>query len=430
MTLAEMLDRPIAFQRAFVSLGAGITGALMLSQAVYWSNRTSGDDGWFYKSQAEWESETGLTRTEQERARRGLKSIGVLEEKYVGLPAKLYYRVNLDVLAASLGRGARPVSLDEVLSTHQAALKKLSRAGYMRAVRAGVEAEKVDYADVLRTHGMVCGCCGKAITRGPGKTPESLAFDHKHPIAKGGPHTAENLRPTHAACNGRKGDAAPDIQPASAEQPRMLIASNQGCLQQASLDVCDKQAGVLTASKQECLQQATILTETTTETTAEIISEGAPPPSAGRLVDAAPPKRKRQAKPKDEAEEERQAACRAIWSAYSQAYLDRYETTPVRNQKVNSQVDGLRTRLGHEAPAVAEFFVWINDAYLLRNCHNFGLLLANAEGYRTQWATGRQVNGTTAKQIENTQANINAAQQAAANIRAGGSSNAFLRPNR
>lgn len=145
---------------------------------------------------------------------------------------------------------------------------------------------------------------------------------------------------------------------------------------------------------------------------------------------AAPPKRKRQAKPKDEAEEERQAACRAIWAAYSQAYLDRYETTPVRNQKVNSQVDGLRTRLGHEAPAVAEFFVWINDAYLLRNCHNFGLLLANAEGFRTQWATGRQVNGATAKQLENTQANINAAQQAAANIRAGGSTNAFLRPNR
>ncbi|WP_341785685.1 helix-turn-helix domain-containing protein [Pseudomonas nicosulfuronedens] len=145
---------------------------------------------------------------------------------------------------------------------------------------------------------------------------------------------------------------------------------------------------------------------------------------------AEPPRRKRQAKPKDEAEEERQAACRAIWSAYSQAYQDRYETAPVRNQKVNTQVDTLRTRLGHEAPAVAEFFVWINDSYLIRHCHNFGLLLANAEGYRTQWATGRQMNGATARQLENTQANINAAQQAAANIRAGGSTNAFLRPNR
>ena len=30
-------DRPIAFNRDFVDLGIGITGALLLSQAIYWS---------------------------------------------------------------------------------------------------------------------------------------------------------------------------------------------------------------------------------------------------------------------------------------------------------------------------------------------------------------------------------------------------------
>lgn len=72
MNLASMLDRPIAFQRSFVHLGAGITGALMLSQAVYWANRGSDDDGWFFKTQVEWEDETGLSRTEQETARKKL----------------------------------------------------------------------------------------------------------------------------------------------------------------------------------------------------------------------------------------------------------------------------------------------------------------------------------------------------------------------
>ena len=33
--ISQFLDRPIAYHRSFVTLGAGITGAVMLSQAVY-----------------------------------------------------------------------------------------------------------------------------------------------------------------------------------------------------------------------------------------------------------------------------------------------------------------------------------------------------------------------------------------------------------
>ncbi|KJC14682.1 hypothetical protein DZA25_29080, partial [Pseudomonas aeruginosa] len=102
MNLADMLDRPIAFQRAFVSLGAGITGALMLSQAVYWTCRTEDADGWFYKTMDEWEAETGMTRSEQEGARKKLVKCGVLEEMKKGVPCRLYYRVNMDAIAANL----------------------------------------------------------------------------------------------------------------------------------------------------------------------------------------------------------------------------------------------------------------------------------------------------------------------------------------
>lgn len=74
----------------------------MLSQAVYWSKRTNEKHGWFYKTQEEWEEETGLTRREQETARRRLKEIGVLQEKYQGVPRKVYFRICAKALSASL----------------------------------------------------------------------------------------------------------------------------------------------------------------------------------------------------------------------------------------------------------------------------------------------------------------------------------------
>lgn len=95
-------DRPIAFNRDFVKLGIGITGALLLSQAVYWCKRTNDNDGWFYKTADEWQEETGMTRNEQETARRRLRDLGILEEKRAGLPAKLYYRINTNKLVELL----------------------------------------------------------------------------------------------------------------------------------------------------------------------------------------------------------------------------------------------------------------------------------------------------------------------------------------
>ncbi|MGL1664079.1 hypothetical protein ACSTJP_00070, partial [Vibrio parahaemolyticus] len=71
---------------------------LMLSQALYWSKRTNDPDGWFYKSQVEWEEETGMTRYEQEGARKALIKLGVLEELKRGVPCRLHYRVNMKAL--------------------------------------------------------------------------------------------------------------------------------------------------------------------------------------------------------------------------------------------------------------------------------------------------------------------------------------------
>lgn len=102
--LPELLDRPIAFQRSFVTITGSVTAALFLSQAVYWANRS---DGWFWKTQAQWEEETGLSRREQDTARKNLTHSGVLREELRGAPAKLHFFVDFqrlkEILCAKLG---------------------------------------------------------------------------------------------------------------------------------------------------------------------------------------------------------------------------------------------------------------------------------------------------------------------------------------
>ncbi|MGN8247669.1 helix-turn-helix domain-containing protein [Pseudomonas sp. SMV7] len=117
------------------------------------------------------------------------------------------------------------------------------------------------------------------------------------------------------------------------------------------------------------------------------------------------------------------------WANYAMAYRKRYHAWPVWNAKAGGQVGQLISRLGIDvAHHVAAYFLTINDARLINGCHNLGDLLAKAEAYHTQWVTNRQMNATTARQQEQTQANINAAQEAADAIRnrQGGKRNAFL----
>lgn len=109
------------------------------------------------------------------------------------------------------------------------------------------------------------------------------------------------------------------------------------------------------------------------------------------------------------------------WANYAFAYRKRYSVWPKWNAKTAGQVSQLVDRLGaDEAHHVAAFYVTVNDARLVNDCHNLNNLLAKCEAFHTQWATGRQMNATTARQIEATQANVNAAQEAAARIRARG----------
>ncbi len=99
----------------------------------------------------------------------------------------------------------------------------------------------------------------------------------------------------------------------------------------------------------------------------------------------------------------------ATWNAYATAYRDRYDTDPVRNAKVNSQLGQLVDRLGaDDAPRVAAWFVAHNRQDYVRGLHAVDLLLRDAEALRTQWARGRQTTNAQAQQADRTQTNANA----------------------
>jgi DNA-binding transcriptional ArsR family regulator len=118
-----------------------------------------------------------------------------------------------------------------------------------------------------------------------------------------------------------------------------------------------------------------------------------------------------------------------VWANYAMAYRKRYNTWPVWNGKVGGQLGQLVDRLGADvAHHVAAHYLKNSDSAVVRKCHSLNELLANAESYHTQWATNRQMNATTAQQIERKQANLNAGVEAAQRImeRVGGSANEFL----
>ena len=101
--LLEVFDLPVTFHRCLVPITGGVTAALMLSQAIWTAQTIEGDsDRWFSKSRDQWTEETGLSRWEQETARRALRAAGFLEERRIGVPAKLWFRVRPEAVWRAL----------------------------------------------------------------------------------------------------------------------------------------------------------------------------------------------------------------------------------------------------------------------------------------------------------------------------------------
>jgi hypothetical protein len=71
----------------------GATVGLFLSQLLFLSDKGANPEGWVYKSEAEMGRETGLTKREQQTARRKLLALGVIQIVRQGFKFTYHFRI-------------------------------------------------------------------------------------------------------------------------------------------------------------------------------------------------------------------------------------------------------------------------------------------------------------------------------------------------
>lgn len=87
--------------REFTEITGCVEAAIILSQLLYWHDKTKNPQGWIYKSYKDWEEETGLKKSKVIKARKiledGLEIVESTRSMVGGAPT-LHYRVKVDML--------------------------------------------------------------------------------------------------------------------------------------------------------------------------------------------------------------------------------------------------------------------------------------------------------------------------------------------
>lgn len=96
-------ENVIAVNRFFVDLTGTLEAAILLSQIIYWSDRTTMADGWFAKSYDDWQKEICLSKYQVTKSVKVLEAFGVetKTKKFNGAPT-VHYRLKMDVLHQSI----------------------------------------------------------------------------------------------------------------------------------------------------------------------------------------------------------------------------------------------------------------------------------------------------------------------------------------
>ncbi|RUR38515.1 helix-turn-helix domain-containing protein [Vreelandella populi] len=95
------------------------------------------------------------------------------------------------------------------------------------------------------------------------------------------------------------------------------------------------------------------------------------------------------------------------WANYAITYRRRYTVYPIWNQKTAGQMGQLVDRVGKDlAPAVAAYYLSMNNQFYVNKHHPVGSLLADCEAIATQMQTGSQMTQTRARQMDSTQSNL------------------------
>lgn len=91
----------ITVLRIYVDICGDLETAAVLSQCVFWSDKGTLQEGWFYKSREEWRREIGIKRTALDGAISHLKELGIVETDLKSArhnSPTIFYRVDMDNL--------------------------------------------------------------------------------------------------------------------------------------------------------------------------------------------------------------------------------------------------------------------------------------------------------------------------------------------
>jgi hypothetical protein len=86
-------NRTVGYSPDLARAVGGATIGLFLSQLLFLSDKGHNPDGWVYKSEAEMGKETGLTKREQQTARRKLLALGVIAIERRGFKFTYHFKV-------------------------------------------------------------------------------------------------------------------------------------------------------------------------------------------------------------------------------------------------------------------------------------------------------------------------------------------------
>jgi hypothetical protein len=86
-------NRTVGYSPDLARIVGGATTGLFLSQLLFLSDKGANIDSWVYKSEAEMGRETGLTKREQQTARRKLLSLGVIAIERRGFKFTYHFKI-------------------------------------------------------------------------------------------------------------------------------------------------------------------------------------------------------------------------------------------------------------------------------------------------------------------------------------------------
>lgn len=91
--IKQMAQRPILFNASLARLADSATAGLFMSQLLFWWDKGS-YPGWIYKTIQDVQSETALTRSEQDRAIRIWKKMEILTVELRGIPRRRFFKID------------------------------------------------------------------------------------------------------------------------------------------------------------------------------------------------------------------------------------------------------------------------------------------------------------------------------------------------